>query len=381
MNEKINITKMDGAKVYSDLVCFIENTNNSKRYVYHTLNETVGAGPNSTVKIYVSKIKQNDPNLDNPITEEDWNVLKGYMGDALKGNSNPEVKYISPNELVEPISVSDRAIAMPTSYDYINKQRGIYAQAIATAEPAPVVPSAPTPETASIVEPVAAPIPETPIQQDVIAPTPNPAPTNTIISEEDLSAPIPGEMQTQAQAPEPIIPAVEPAAPEQIQTANENNAAQPSIQPEPTPVAPIVPDPIPTALEPAPEVPNVQITSDSNTPNLERIDIGEIESRYNEMIASINDLKNKEIEAAKRYNATIELSSMHKEQHANYVQNEQLKEIANEPTPAPTAQIDTTPNPAPAPMGAPTPVGPTVVEPTPVTPENLETNWFDMPNN
>ena len=75
-----------------------------------------------------------------------------------------------------------------------------------------------------------------------------------------------------------------------------------------------------------------------------------------------------ELEAAKRYNATIELSAMHNEQHANYIANEQNKEI------------DTvTPIETPIEPEAVTPVIP---EPTvaPITsPTDIETNWFDMP--
>ena len=135
---------------------------------------------------------------------------------------------------------------------------------------------------------------------------------------------------------------------------------------------------------------------------LEPIDLSTIEAKYAEMIEEINKLKEKELEAAKRYNATIELSAMHSEQHANYVQND-LKEslaaqeativspeiaptpvapeapVTGSPAPAPTPEVQ--PAPAAAPTIEPAPVTPVVPEPAPAAPQDLETNWFDMPNN
>lgn len=368
MNDKISITNVDGAKVNGDLICFLETLSTRKKYVYYTLNETVGAGPNSTVKIYVSKIKQNDPSLDTAITEGDWDVLKGYMSDALKGIANPDVKYLNPTELGEPVSVSDRAIAMPTSYDYINKQRGIYAQNIATSslatgEPAPAV--APQVESPVAPEPQAAPAaPQAPTVEEppmLSAQEINQAPTPEVTPVPEPS-PVEAPAVTETVSPEPIAPAPAPAKP-----------------------TPVVPEPAASAITPAPEAISTNETNDIGN-KLEPIDISAIENKYVEMINSINALKDKEIEAAKRYNATIELSSMHNEQHASYVQNEQIKEttpitpqvspFANA-TPAP----EVAPTIAPEPQVAPAPAAPqAIVEPTPVTPENLETNWFDMPS-
>lgn len=342
MNEKINITYADGRQIQADLICFIENVANNKRYVYFTLNETVGTGTSSTVKIYVGNIKLNNPALDTPIAEDEWGVLKGFMGDALKDNANPNVKYIPLTEIGQNVNIiSDRAIAMPISYDYINKQRGTYATAVAGAE---------TGESAET--PAAEPSP-------IIEPTP-------VVN------------------PEPVEPPV----------------------PEPTPVTPIVPEPVeavPTPTEtPAPAEPPVteesapadDDTTSGSALQLEPIDISSIETKYAEMIADIEKLKNREIEAAKRYNATIELSQMHNEQHASYVQSEVQKEIPTAPiqeTPiVPVADAAPTANPVPvagtpviptaAPVPEPTPVTPTVPEPAPATSEtSIETNWFDMP--
>ena len=101
--------------------------------------------------------------------------------------------------------------------------------------------------------------------------------------------------------------------------------------------------------------------SEINNPALESIDINSIEEKYNKMVEDINNLKTKEIEAAKRYNATLELNAMHNAQHASYVQSEQ------------TTVLDT-----PAPSVEPTPIVATPIEPQ-MNSVDIETNWFDMP--
>ena len=194
---------------------------------------------------------------------------------------------------------------MPVSYDYINKHRGIYAQAIATTEQVPVVETevSPTPynEPEVNVEPTLMDAPEV---EEQVAPIIEPVMEETTSMEENLVA----EQET--------LPAVE---------------------------------------------------ENTNT-NVYPIDLNEIEQKYVEMIETVNRLKEQELEAAKRYNATIELSAMHNEQHANYIANEQNKET------------DTvTPIETPIEPEAVTPVIP---EPTvaPITsPTDIETNWFDMP--
>lgn len=322
MNKKINIIKADGTTVNSDIICYLENLDTSKRYAYYTLNEISGTGTNSTVKIYVSKINQNNPSLDTAITDAEWDILKGYMSDALKGNSNEKVKYI-------PImgdtlnSISERAIAMPTAYDYVNKQKGIYAEKIALEESSEessgttIEPAAPI-ET---IEPAVEPTNEPAVEQQTVEPTPEVAPI----------APV------EANSEEPTNTPVEQVTPLQSTMVSEEDN-------------------------------NTTSTEPSTAQSLMPMDIADIEKKYDEMINSLTDLKNKEIEAAKRYNATIELSAMHNEQHANYVQNEQNKE--------------TVPTPENIPFSQPAPIEPTPVVPeTPISNSNLETNWFDMPAN
>lgn len=358
MNDKIKLTKADGLTIDTDIICYIQNVKSGKKFLYYTLNEVTGAGPNSTVKIYVANIKQDNPALDIAITNEEWDALKGYMGDALKGTVNPDVKYLPIEELQNPVEVSERAIAMPTSYDYIAKQRGKYAEAIASAEPANITPA----------EPISAPVVEA-----------SPAPV------------MPTEPQVQPEAT--IEPALTleptPVAP-----------VEPTPVPEPAPVAspePVVEEPTEPLTTPTPEVSIVENTSSAANgevgmgTELSPIDITAIEARYKDMFDTLNKLKEQELEAANRYNATLELSDMHKEQHASYVQNEQMKEAMNNPT-FESATIEPTVNPAPVetPIANPTPAPATTIEPTPApiseiqpapAPQAVETNWFDMPAN
>ena len=331
MNEKIKLIKSNGTVVEGDIICFIEDTSSSKRYVYYTLNEMVNAEPSQNIKIYVAKVKQNDM-TDTPISEEEWSKLKGFMGDVLKDVESPTVKYLPQSELVEPTIVDEKVIAMPTMYDYISKHRGVYATKVASmvSEPTLVVDASenvapevvPTQiETPTIPE---APVVDTPMEQ--VAP----------LTEENPIVP---------DATAQKVPSVEP----QIITPE----VQPVVEENEVPISEPIKESEPVVLEPTP-----------SSQSLERIDIASIEKKYDEMIASITELRNKEIEAANRYNATLELSAMHNAQHADYVQSEQTPETANTPALEPT------------------PIQPAPIEPEPIAPQvsdiNIETNWFDM---
>lgn len=149
-----------------------------------------------------------------------------------------------------------------------------------------------------------------------------------------------------------------------LETPTEVSA--PSI--EPIEAQPIVEEKVEEPIVSEPVQPPVEETTtpEVQTSSLESIDIDEIEVKYNKMIEDINDLKNREIEAAKRYNATLELSAMHNAQHASYVQSEQTVPETN---PAPVIK--------PAPTIEPTPVVATPIEPQ-ANNVDIETNWFDM---
>lgn len=301
MNETINLTKMDGTNIEATLICYFENVNDKKQYLYYTLNEISGTDSNSTVKIYCAKVRQNDPILDEPINESTWEQLKGHMAEALKETLNPDIKFLPINSLTDKTIVSEKVIAMPVSYNYIAKHYKFYIDNISSdtnvIEPAPID---------------ANPAQETELTEPVVTSSP---------SEEE----------------------------------NNNDSEQAVVEPTVNPVENNVPN------EP------VQIDESVND---NPIDIAAIEQKYAKMIEDINKLKEQELEAVKRYNATIQLSSMHNEQHASYVQNEQTKEVV---TPLPQNTFEPTPV-------EPTPIEPVAVEPAvPTPPQDIETNWFDMP--
>lgn len=309
MNETVNLTKMDGASIAATLICYFENVNNKKQYLYYTLNEINGTDTNSTVKIYCAKVRQNDPALDEPINESTWEQLKGHMAEALKGTINPDIKFLPISALKDQTIVSEKVIAMPVSYDYVNKHYKFYIDNISS--------------DSSIIEPV------------VVEPASEPiAPLNQV---------------------EEIKPNVEPV----VETAETNVVA-----PTPEVIEPVINEPA------APVVENHAETSETNT--LTPIDLASIEEKYTKMIEDINKLKEQELEAAKRYNATIQLSTMHNEQHASYVQNEQTKEVE-----APVPPVGFEPQPI-----DPAPIEPIVQQTTQESTSqssDIETNWFDMP--
>lgn len=315
MNEKIDLIKSNGTGVTGDVICFLEDNTTGRRFIYYTLNEVVGDDANATVKIYVGKVNQSN-DLNAPISDEEWIKLKGIMGDVLKDNTDDTIKYLPISEITEKSVVDEKVIAMPTSYDYINKHRAVYYNVVG--------------------EVAIEAVPE--------------------ISEESLNAPI------EENTFETSVPAVEETNPV-VETELEQK--EPVVTEAPV-------------EEPTLEATSIVVEQANN--DLTPIDINEIESKYAEMINNINQLKEKELEAARRYNATLELSAMHNEQHASYVQNEQQKEeTVIETTPVveeiPSEPVEVENN--------ITDVEPTPVEPTPIetTSEigSMETNWFDMP--
>lgn len=301
MNDKVKVIKMNGSSVQADLICLLENLLTGRRFVFYTLNEVMGIEPNSTIKVYVSKVSQNNPVLDNPISDAEWGELKGIMGEILKGVKNPNLKYLTVDN--PSIScISDKAIAMPISYDYINKHKSLYLESIngnsTTIEPASII-NEPIVES---VEPVV-----------------------------DSSV-----------ASEPII---------ETSTTNESGVLEPII-----PSVGTINNSVDTNLR---INDNTQLNQQAL--KLEPINITDIEHHYAQMFENLNRLKEQEIEAAKRYNATLELNQMHNEQHASYIASEQ-----NEPA----SSIE------------PESVTPVILEPeSEASSSSLETNWFDLPQN
>ena len=359
MNEKLNLTRLDGTSIQVDTICFLEDKTSTKRYIFYTLNEVIGSGASATVKIYVGKVRQNNVGLDTPITEEEWSKLKGYMGEALKGIPNDKIKYLPLSELTDATIVNERVIAMPSSYDYINKHRGIYAQSIATGEES---------GTENVLTPVTEVTPE-PQAESII-------PQEPIIAPEIVSNEAPSEAELATVSVEPTVPAPETVS-EPIVPAVENTVAKPvsletpstsSMSSTEETITNVPVEPTTTVIETQPAT-NISV-------EMKPIDISEIEKKYSEMQTNLENLKNLEIEAAKRYNATLELNAMHNEQHASYVASEQNKEASVQQSIPESSQEITTATTIIEPVPV-TPVVPTPV--APAAPTSIETNWFDMP--
>ena len=130
--KNVLITKADGSSVNASVICYFKV--NDARYVYYTLNELSQDPTNQTIKIYVAKEKTDNPAVDVPITEEDWTILKGYMSDVLKDAPLAGVEYLPSKENM--IIVDEKGIAMPTSYDYVNKHAKVYQDAVSSSEDA-----------------------------------------------------------------------------------------------------------------------------------------------------------------------------------------------------------------------------------------------------
>lgn len=391
MNEKINFTKADGTSVQVDLICFLEVVASARRFVFYTLNEVIGTDANATVKIYVAKVKQDNAVLDTPITPEEWQLFtKTVMKSTIQGVPCNEIKYVPMTELSNPVSVGEKAIAMPVFHDYISKQRGLYAQNVAVVEntlasqgTGAVTPAVPGPQ-----EPQVQPVTEVPPQAPdtmTAQTTAETLPQEPVVEESvaDANAPVGAETSFEVSGTGNIFD--QPAAPFVAPTA---------VEPTPAATTSATLEPQDTLSAQGTDTGFVGTIDNGTAAVLEPIDVSSIEAKYDEMIANLNKLKVQELEAANRYNATIQLSAMHKEQHANYVQSEQGKE-ASEPNGSAPLMADATIAPAnpipvaepqesvvasPAMPNEPTPVTPVVPEPVPVSPANLETNWFDMPN-
>lgn len=311
--ETVSLNRIDGTSISATLICYFENISDKKQYIYYTLNEISGTDTNSTVKIYCVKVRQNDPALDTAISESTWEQLKGHMAEALKGILNPDIKFLPISQLVDKTIVSEKVIAMPVSYNYVDKHYQFYLANVSN-------------DTTG---------------GDEIAPIANNeiplAPQETVSEPAPVSEPV--VLDAPQQEPEPIV--AETLKPIQEESTNNNN-----------------------------------------TNSSEPIDITSIEEKYAKMIEDITKLKELELEAAKRYNATLQLSTMHNEQHASYVQSEQIKEngsIASvpafEPAPVEPAPI----NPVPPVSNVMEPISQPQPAPNPTPTQDLETNWFDMP--
>ena len=355
MNDTINLTK-DGQSLVGNIICYFENTTNSKKYVYYTLSDEQTDG-SPTIKVHVGVVKQNDPAKDTPISGDEWEFLKSVMGNALKSAPNPEVKYLKTNNTLE--LIDDKAIGMPTAYDYVGKHKAIY-DAEATEEIAP--------ESSAFGEPVS---------EETTAPAPGAetsAPAEAAVTPE---TPVANEVNSFDVAPEtpvaPITPEITPSIAPEVPAAESvqdfmNANMEPTPEDKPVPKVPEQP-----ISEPINSFGNdIKIPGESDISNLDSIQ--EINEKADQIINDINALREMVIEKIKT--------------SAESVTDNSQPVVPTEPTPA-----EITPD-----TSADGEVSITPVSPTPITPEQpnqdagqdsqapagtanagFETNWFDMP--
>ena len=91
MGNKIELKRVNGETFQAELVSFFELVNTGKRYVFYTLNEEV---ENGLVKMYVSEVFDDSISISQKMSDEEWTNLKSLMKSMLKGNANPNIKYL-----------------------------------------------------------------------------------------------------------------------------------------------------------------------------------------------------------------------------------------------------------------------------------------------
>jgi len=294
MNDKINLKK-DGADFEGNIICYFQNTTNSKKYVFYTKSEE--DTPNSpTIKIHVALISQPDITLNAPISDDEWSNLKGIMGNVLKGVENPDISYLKTNDA---LTISDeKVIGMPSSYDYVNKHKSVYlngAKEDTPAQQGPIIPEPDAPSTTPEA-PAAAPT-DVNVQTPTMDAAPTPGfggPMESVITPtnvedvnpiQSLIADSPQEAAAAEDKPLPKMPeAPEPAAP--ITNDNIQIPETPQIE-EPT-ISEIVPT--------TPEVPKDEPKANNNN---------EINDKLNKLIDEINEIK-KLIESPSKENSVGE---------------------------------------------------------------------------
>lgn len=423
MNMKnVTIVGEDGNSQTASLIAYLKNGNDYG--LFYTMNEP--GSSDQTVKIYYAKEKQNNPMLDTPLSDEEWDRANSHMRSVIKGDAST-AEYLAPKDSYSIIGF--KATNMPISYDYINKQVSLYyssnTQEGTTNPEAPAAPDAPVVMPQVPEEPVASQVPEAPVPPEVEADKPVPpvvpeAPVEASISP-DINIPSVNDINAEpapVDAVAPIAPEV-PAEPAEVAPAPD--ALAPTM--EAAPEAPAVPEePAPAIAEPPADVPNIfetpapmetpasdtveplPVNTDNSfespapitpneTPDNNEANAGNsiefIKEKYNQMREFIDQLEQMEIDAVNRIEDTMKLNDMANAQHAEAVAQDMgmsndapvMPETPVEP--APVAAENPTPE-APAAPDALIPEAAPIEPVTPVVPEATatdsgETNWFDTP--
>ena len=211
MNMKnVTIVGEDGTNQTASLIAYLKNGNDYG--LFYTMNEP--GSSDQTVKIYYGKEKQDNPMLDTPLSDEEWDKANSHMRTVIKGDAST-VEYLPPKDSYSIIGF--RATNMPISYDFINKQVNLYyannfgevAPEASVVPETPVVPEAPVAEVEAD-KPVPPVVPETPTE-------PGLSPDINIPSVNDLNAepaPVDAVAPVIPDAPPAEVPAPEVPAPE-----------------------------------------------------------------------------------------------------------------------------------------------------------------------
>lgn len=76
-----------------ELISYFELVNTGKKYLFYTMNEKV---ENGLVKMYAASISSvgSEFILENDMSDDEWNNLKGIMKTILTGGNDSNVKYL-----------------------------------------------------------------------------------------------------------------------------------------------------------------------------------------------------------------------------------------------------------------------------------------------
>lgn len=332
MNDTIKLKK-DGAEFDGNLICYFQDTSNSKKYVFYTKADEDAAN-SPTLKIHVALINQSNADLNMPINDTEWDGLKAIMGNVLKSAASPNVKYLKTTNTLE--IADERIIGMPSSYDYVSKHKAVYANEAqeetggtdeadvpAGTSVSPIIPDVPAADVTPAPEPVA-----TPgfggNMENTITQQPNIDDVNPIQS---LIPDAPGEAQSPEDKPLPTIPET-PSAPEPAM--NENIQIPPISSPEvEAPKEPEINEPI--------KEPVSTLTEE------------EINNKFDNIVNEINALREEALKMVKQAGMEPIAATV----------------VPNTPSDVPITPI--TPS-APADEGSTS------------TSSDADRNWFDMPN-
>lgn len=91
MNNLIELKKLSGEIIKAELISYFYVASMNKKFVFFTNNEIV---ENDLIKMYVATVLDNDMNINQDITDEEWNNLKNIMKQILTGNVTDDIRYL-----------------------------------------------------------------------------------------------------------------------------------------------------------------------------------------------------------------------------------------------------------------------------------------------